>query len=127
MKKLILSILTLLTFAISTQTTKAMTFAEGLNDSKPMALLIYANWADGAADTIGKFKSQQAQYEDRYNFILLDIASEDTKEFNKKYHIYPNLPYVLLYKDNGKISRYLQKDCILDDACFVEKLKFFIN
>ena len=83
MKKLILSMLTLLTFAISTQTTKAMTFAEGLNDSKPMALLIYANWADGAADTIGKFKSQQAQYEDRYNFILLDIASEDTKEFNK--------------------------------------------
>lgn len=127
MKKLILSILTLLTFAISTQTTKAMTFAEGLNDSKPMALLIYANWADGAADTIGKFKSQQAQYEDRYNFILLDIASEDTKEFNKKYHIYPNLPYVLLYKDNGKVSRYLQKDCVMDDSCFTEKLDFFIN
>ena len=78
MKKLILSILTLLTFAISTQTTKAMTFAEGLNDSKPMALLIYANWADGAADTIGKFKSQQAQYEDRYNFILLN--NRNTKE-----------------------------------------------
>ncbi len=127
MKKLILSMLTLLTFAISTQTTKAMTFAEGLNDSKPMALLIYANWADGAADTIGKFKSQQAQYEDRYNFILLDIASEDTKEFNKKYHIYPNLPYVLLYKDNGKVSRYLQKDCVMDDSCFTEKLDFFIN
>ena len=127
MKKLILSMLTLLTFAISTQATKAMTFAEGLNDSKPMALLIYANWADGAADTIGKFKSQQAQYEDRYNFILLDIASEDTKEFNKKYHIYPNLPYVLLYKDNGKVSRYLQKDCVMDDSCFTEKLDFFIN
>ena len=127
MKKLILSMLTLLTLAISTQTTKAMTFAEGLNDSKPMALLIYANWADGAADTIGKFKSQQAQYEDRYNFILLDIASEDTKEFNKKYHIYPNLPYVLLYKDNGKVSRYLQKDCVMDDSCFTEKLDFFIN
>lgn len=127
MKKLILSMLTLLTLATSTQAIKAMTFAEGLNDSKPMALLIYANWADGAADTIGKFKSQQAQYEDRYNFILLDIASEDTKEFNKKYHIYPNLPYVLLYKDNGKVSRYLQKDCVMDDSCFTEKLDFFIN
>ncbi len=128
MKKVLLSLLTLLTLAAGTQVTKAMTYAEGMNNSKPMALLIYANWADDIADVIGKFKAQQGgEYGEQYNFILLDIASEDTKEFNKKYHIYPNLPYVLLYKDNGKISRYLQKDCILDDACFVEKLKFFIN
>lgn len=128
MRKALLSLLILLTLTLSTQVTKAMTFAEGMNDSKPMALLIYANWADDIASVMGKFKSQEAgTYGDAYNFVLLDVASEDTKEFNKKYHIYPNLPYVLLYKNNGKVSRYLQKDCILDDACFAEKLKFFIN
>ena len=62
-----------------------------------------------------------------YNFVYLDIASEDTKLFNQKYHIYPNLPYVLLFKDRGRISRYLQKNCINDEACFTEKLNFFAN
>lgn len=128
MKKALLSLLVLLTIAFSTQVTRAMTYAEGMNGGKPMALLIYANWAEDIADVMGKFKSQASGvYGEAYNFVLLDIASADTKEFNKKYHIYPNLPYVLLYKDNGKISRYIQKNCVMDDACFTEKLKFFIN
>ena len=50
-----------------------------------------------------------------------------TKEFNKKFHIYPNLPYVLLFKDGGRVSRYLQQTCILDDACFSERLNMFTN
>ncbi len=127
MKKVLLSMLVLFSIASSAQVTKAMTFSEAMNDSKPMALLIYANWADGVSDAIGKFKAQEAQFSDSYNFVLLDIASEDTKEFNKKHHIYPNLPYVLLYKNNGKISRYLQKNCILEDSCFADKLDLFIR
>lgn len=127
MKKILLSIFSLLIIASNVQIAKAMTFADGISDSKPMALLIYADWADGASEVIGKFNSLGAKYGQSYNFVLMNIASDDTKEFNKKYHIYPNLPYVILYKDNGKISRYLQKNCVMDDACFTEKLDFFIR
>lgn len=117
----------LLTLAGSFQVAKAMTYTEGLKNSKPMVLLIYADWADDKAAMIEKLNAQEKKYGDLYNFVMLNIASEDAKEFNKKYHIYPNLPYVLLYKDSGKISRYLQKNCVLDDSCFAEKLDFFIR
>lgn len=125
MKKVLLSLFVLICMLVSVRNVQAISFSEGIKDSKPMALLIYANWAEDISDVMAKFKVQEAKYSNTYNFVLLNIASEDTKEFNKKYHIYPNLPYVLLYKDNGKISRYLQKSCVLDDSCFTERLDFF--
>ncbi len=127
MKKIIITLLVLLSITLTTQVTKAMSYADAIKSNKPMALLIYATWADDASNVMGKFKAQEAKYGDLYNFVLLDIASEDTKEYNKKYQIYSNLPYVILYRDNGKISRYLQKNCILEDSCFTEKLDFFIR
>ena len=127
MKKILLLMVSIFTFTLTTQVSNATTYTEGIKDSKPMALLIYADWADNASDMIGQFKIQEAKYGKLYNFVLLNIASADTREFNKKYHIYPNLPYVLLYKDGGKISRYIQQNCVLDNACFAEKLDFFIK
>lgn len=127
MKKILLLMVSLFTFTLTTQVSNATTYTEGIKDSKPMALLIYADWADNASDMIGQFKIQEAKYGKLYNFVLLNIASADTREFNKKYHIYPNLPYVLLYKDGGKISRYIQQNCVFDNACFAEKLDFFIK
>ena len=112
---------------ISAKSVSAMTYEEALSAPKPIALLVYASWADDLAAVQQAYNSMIKQYGEQYNFVPLDIASNDAKVFNKTYHIYPNLPYVLLFKDRGKISRYLQKNCILDQACFSERLKMFLN
>ena len=125
MKKIFISLLLLLT--VSTGIVKALTYEQALSDSKPMALLIYATWADNLANVNSVFNNMEQNYSDKYNFVKLDIASNDAKAFNKRYHIYPNLPYVLLFRDGGKVSRYLQNNCITDSACFSEKLNMFTN
>ena len=91
--------------------------------------MIYANWADDVQQVSQAFTQmgQNPLYADKYNFISLDIASKDAKAFNQVYYIHQGLPYVLLFKDRGKFSRYLQKDCVLDNSCFSQKLDSFVN
>ena len=127
MKKILFSLVLFSLILINTKSVNAMTYEEALSSPKPMALLIYASWADDLLPVQQAYNGMMQQYGEQYNFVPLDIASNDAKAFNKTYHIYPNLPYVLLFKDHGKISRYLQKNCILDNACFSERLKMFIN
>ncbi len=127
MKKILLMLMAIFTVASSVQAVKAATYAEAVKDSKPMAILVYASWADNL-DAISKnFTELQQQNGDTFNFVMLDIASADTKEFNKKYYIYPNLPYVLLSRENGKITRNILSDCLQDKACFSQRLNLFIN
>ena len=127
MKK-IFSMLFLLTLLLcNTTSANALKYEEAINQSKPMALFVYADWADDAAKLKQSFDAMEKKYGNTYNFVSMNIASADTKEFNKKYPIYANLPYVLLFKDRGKISRYLQRTCVMDTSCFSEKLNFFAN
>lgn len=127
MKKLFATLFTLLLISVSTAKAEYMSFQDGMANSKPFALLVYANWADDIGQVADQFEKKHDEYLEKFNFGVLDIASQDTKEFNKKFTINTNLPYVILFKDNGKITRYLQKDCILDDSCFDQRLKFFVN
>jgi len=108
---------------------KAMTFEEGFNicDKKPMVALVYADWADDYRNYINAFEGMKSKFGNSFNFVELNIASNDARFFNSRYHIYPNLPYVLMYRDGGKISRYVQRDCVIDDSCLSSKLKSFIN
>ena len=53
----------------------------------------------------------------------MDIASNDAKDFNSKYHIYPNLPYVLMYRNGGRVSRYIQRSCANSTECMIPKIK----
>ncbi len=94
---------------------------------KPSLVLLYATWADDAAACLENFNSLKNIYGNRVNLAVLDIASPQMKVFNKKYVLQPNLPYVMMFKSQGKITRYMFKDCILDDACIVQKTKSFIN
>ena len=105
----------------------AMTFEQGITQAKPMALYIYADWADNATQGMQVFNQTAQKYSDKYNFVTLNIASPETKAFNKMYHIYPNLPYVLLFRDGTKFSRFLNMDCVMKDSCFSEKLDLFVN
>ena len=108
---------------------QALTFDEAFSrtDKTPMVVLIYANWADGYMNTLQQYKMAQMQLGDKFNFTELDIASPQAKSFNDKFHIYPKLPYILMFRDNGKVSRYISRDCASSASCTVSKLKSFIQ
>lgn len=127
MKKKLAILFLFVAFAMGVQTAKAMNYDEAMKQSKPIALLIYADWAEGLDKVNQSFDSAQKQYGTTYNFVKMNIASSEAKNFNKKYYFYPNLPYALLIRDGGKVSRYLQKDNINDASVFAERLKSFIN
>ena len=127
MKKKLAILFLFVVFCFSLNKANAMKFEEALTQSKPVAVLIYAPWADNINEVMQSYDNMEKSYGNRFNFTKINIATEDAKAFNKTYHIYPNLPYVLFFKDRGKITRYLRKDCILDKACFSERLDFFLN
>lgn len=124
MKK-ILVFLTILLLTASANA--AMTFSDAYSDTKPMAVLIYADWADDYATALTGFRGMQQELGDIYNYVELNIASEDTKEYNKQNVILPNVPYVMLYRSNCKISRLIDKNCALSPACALPKMKSFIR
>lgn len=127
MKKVITILSLLIVFTACAIKANSMSFEEAMSQQKPMAVLIYADWADDAQTVVSAYDRMGETLSGKYNFTKINIATGEAKGFNKTYHIYPNLPYVLLFKDKGKISRYLKKDCILDNACFKERLDFFVN
>lgn len=106
---------------------KAMDFEKAVNGKKPSVVLIYADWADDVDAVKGQFKGLEPEYSKKYNFVELNIASPETKVFNKTYHIYPNLPYILLFKNKAKTTRAVPKDCILNGECIKEKLDIFVK
>ena len=91
----------------------------------PLLVLVYADWANGANETLQLFKSIQVEFGDKYNYTELNIASNDAKAFNDKFHIYPKLPYILMYRDGGKVSRYIPRECASNYACISSKIKSF--
>lgn len=107
---------------------QTITFEEAYEQtaSKPMAVLIYADWADDYENHIVNFRKLQNYFNNTFNFVELDIASKDAKAFNEKYEIYPKLPYIILLRNNGKVSRYIPRNCALDSACVISKMKAFI-
>lgn len=127
MKQLLsfLSIL-LLIFGL-TLSANALDFEKVVADKTPCAVLIYADWADDATAIMGKFRGLEAEYGKKYNFVDLNIASPEAKVFNKTYYIYPNLPYILLFRNKGKTIRAVGRDCILDNECVKEKFEIFID
>mgnify|MGYP004499301465 FL=1 len=127
MKKILTTLVLLLTLINGALSVKAMNYDEAIKQSKPIVLLIYSDWADDLDKVNKSFVDAQNSYSNTYNFVRLNIASQEAKNFNKKYYFYPNLPYILLLKDSGRISRYLTKENIINTSSFYEKLKFFIN
>lgn len=127
MKRFFISLMLVLTAFVFIDKADATTYKEAMSSSKPMALLVYADWADNVQNLQKVFTEIEQNYGNKYNFVSLNIASEETKDYNKKFFIYPNLPYVFLYRDHGKFSRFLKSDCAASYSCFEEKLKLFAN
>ncbi len=127
MKKILISLFTLVLVCSCFNSAKAVTYKEALKSNKPIAIFVYADWADNLQNMQKSFEMMNQKYGDKFNFVNLNIASDEAKEYNKRYYIYPNLPYVILHRDGGKVSRFLKQDCVISKSCFDEKLKFFIN
>ena len=129
MKKILCIVFLFISFlCFSIASCNAMNFKEAFDqsNSKPMLVLIYATWADNYQTYLEKFRNLEKEFGDTFNYVELDIASPDTKEFNIRYHIYPNLPYILMFRNNGKISRYIQRTCAISEPCMVPRIKSFI-
>lgn len=130
MKKF-LSILFLISmlFAAGVKAADQLTFDEAFeqSSSKPMLVLIYAQWADNYQTCVTNFLGLRNEFGDQFNYVYLNIASSDTKSFNSKYHIYPNVPYVLMFRDKGKVSRYIPRDCVTDNSCMISKIRTFLR
>ena len=116
-------------FLFTASVVSSMTFDEAFSqvNNKPMAVLVYADWADGYQNALQQFKAVQNNLAAQYNFVEMDIATINAKSFNKKYHIYPNLPYVTTFRESGKISRYIDAACVSDYDCLKTKLNAFIR
>ena len=127
MKNVIMIICLVMVVMFCTIKANALDFTDAIKLQKPCAVLIYADWADDAQKVITAFNAAEKKTGSKYNFVTMNIADQQTREFNKLYHIYPNLPYVLLFKDKGKISRLIKKDCVMSDSCFADKLDLFAN
>lgn len=130
MKKILCSLgLFIFLFSLALNSVKAMSFDEALSqsDAKPALVLIYADWADNVDTYLDKFALLKKEFGDKFNYIELDIADPDTKSFNARYHIYPHLPYLLMFKDGGKVSRYIQRNCVSSEACLIPRVKQFIQ
>ena len=128
MKKCLCSLgLFVFLFFLSFNSANALSFAEALeqSDKKPMIVIIYAEWADSAGACLEKFNALEKKFGNKFNYVELNIASPDTKAFNDKYHIYPQLPYIMMFKDNGKLSRYIQKNCVNNESCLHQRIEQF--
>ncbi len=129
MKKFLNLFFVLLIVVAGITKSNAVTFDEAYSQcgTKPMLMLVYAQWADNYQGYIQQFKNIQNEFGDQFNYVEMDIANPQTKSFNSKYHIYPNLPYVLMYRKGGQISRYIQRDCAANSECMIPKVKSFIQ
>ena len=107
MKQFICIVVFLLFF--TAQSANAMTFEQAFAelDSKPAVVLIYAQWADAYQSYLAQFKALQPKFKNYYNFVELDVASKDMKAFNTRYNIYQNLPYIMVYRNRGKMTKYI--------------------
>ena len=124
-KKVVLLFLFIFTILFSIQRSNAATFEEAMSQSKPIALIVYADWADDSQSMLGIFNQLEQLYGSSYNFVKINIAKPETKAYNQRFYIYPNLPYVMLFRDKGRISRYIQKDCALNSSCIKDKMDIF--
>ena len=107
----------------------ALTFEEAYSqsDRKPMLVLVTAEWAENSEAISKVFNNLSSTFGKTFNYVELDIATDDAKVFNDRYHIYPKLPYVIMFRDRGKVSRYIQRDCASERSCITSKIKSFIQ
>jgi len=89
------------------------------------AAKVYADWADGYQNALLQFRKIQKEYGTSYDYVELNIAKKETKEYSDNYQIMAGLPYVMLYRKNCKIAKYLDKNCTSSYSCINSGMQTF--
>lgn len=126
MKKIVI-FMALLIFGSLSANAAVMNYktAAAQNGSKPMAVLIYADWAENANTILSRFKKVEQKLSKSYNFVELNIAQEEAKAFNENYVINTKMPYILLLRTNGRFSMIINRDCASSSKCISDKMRTF--
>lgn len=97
------------------------------NDRKPMAVLIYAEWAPNYNNVLTQFRDAQKALGNTYNFVELNLASEDAANFTEDNVIWTKLPYIMLYRNRCKFAKQIKRGCTSDSACIIPQMKAFLR
>ena len=126
MKK-IFAVLVLFLFALNANA--AMTFDQAFsaNDTKPMAVLIYADWSNDKDGTLERFRNLSQQMGNKYNYVEINISKAEAQSYMETYQILSKLPYVMLYRSKCKFARYIDRDCTSSVSCMVSKMQTFMR
>lgn len=126
MKKIFALIIIML---MSLQANATMKFSDAyeMNDSKPMAVLVYSDKSSDYQFMIAQFKATENKLGDLYNFVELNLSSRDVLDYTQKNVILTNLPYIMLYRSKCKFARVIDSSCAADVSCSVSKMRTFIR
>lgn len=127
MKKNIIIIFLMLLSTVSVLA-ETISFSDALSQSgkTPALVLIHATWATNSQSCLSQFKRIQNEYGNRFNYVELDVASPDMALFNQKYQLLQGVPYMLMIRNNGTITRNVTTDCINDYSCLNSRVKTFV-
>ena len=126
----ILSIIILSTVIVPFVQAKEIPFSQGYSmcDSKPLITLVTAKWSSSNQEVINEFKLLQQYFGTRFNYSIVDITLPQAQDYNKHFRIEQNLPYVMFYRNGGKVSRYLNRECASNaKSCLIPKIKSLIQ
>lgn len=127
MKKYCILVFALILVFCNVLKANAAKYEEIMKQSKPCAILVYADWADDLKPVMDAMGNVERNFIKKYNFAGINICNKEAKNFNKTNYIYSDVPYLLLYKERGRISRLVTKDCIVNTSCIKDKLELFAN
>lgn len=100
---------------------------QALEQNTPTLVLITAPWAKVSQNAINNFNSLKNVHGDKCNYIILDIASNQAQAYNQKFAFFPNIPYLMMFKNKAKIQLFVPQSCVLDNACIVKKTSNFLH
>lgn len=126
----IVSIFVLLALTSLQVNAKVLDFAEGFSlcDKKPLLVLIVADWSEASSAAKKQFKLVQKAYADKLNFAVLDVADDDAAYYNSKFRFEQNIPYIMFFRNGGKVSRFLNQECALNaKSCIIPRVKSFLQ
>lgn len=129
MKRLLVLTITSLLLSATIAKAEVLNFIDAYKQSKskPFVILIYANWVQDYESYVQQFRNIQKEFGNKYNYVELNIADEDAKDYNQKFIFDRDIPYVVFYRNGCKISRFMDRSCASSSACMIQKIKAFTH
>ena len=116
-------------FLLALKADAAMSFSDAFdeNNTKPMAVLVYADWMNDYENYLATFRGLEREFGNTYNFVEVNIASEDAKDYLERSTILVKPPYIMLYRGKCKFARVIERDFANDSGNISQKMKTFIR